>query len=147
LRHKCNVTGETHTFYPPSWLENAEQRKKEREAAKPVKQQPNEPGLLQKTVNYTKAKASHVWHGSPEVTDEQMAERFAICQSNQCGLYIAKGEGLGTCGHKSCGCPLKRVSEKGEDSKLRWADQQCPATNPETGRSYWGKIQVITPET
>lgn len=106
---------------------------------------PSPPSLVKQAFNYSKAKVNHVIAGRPKCTDEQMAERFAVCQSNRCGLFIAKGDGLGQCAHASCGCTLKRLSEVGEDSKLRWADQQCPATDPATNERFWGKLLPARP--
>jgi hypothetical protein len=76
-----------------------------------------------KLKNFAKAGIKHMTNGRPKATDEQVAERFAICQG--CELFEAKEEGVGRCNHESCGCSLKRVGIIGLN-KLRWADQECP---------------------
>lgn len=82
------------------------------------------PGLFKKVVNFSRAATSHLVKGSPQATDEQVAERFAICQ--ECVEYFKPtSEGQGRCTHPSCGCPLKPVGLTGRN-KLRWADQACP---------------------
>jgi hypothetical protein len=88
------------------------------------------PSLLRKAGNFVTAAAHHVAAGSPSATDEQVTERFAICQD--CELFEAKITVSetnqivqGTCNHPSCGCSLKRVGLTGRN-KLRWADQECP---------------------
>lgn len=88
---------------------------------------PRGPGIARKAANAARSTAKHVSKGSPKATDAQVAERFAICSSNACGLYDAKGDGRGTCLHATCGCNLRSVGD--EDllpNKLRWADQECP---------------------
>jgi hypothetical protein len=82
-----------------------------------------EPSLLQKGENFIKAAVKHVTTGAREATDEQVLERFNICQ--ECPLYNAKRVGEGTCTHPSCGCSLKTVGLTGKN-KLRWAEQICP---------------------
>lgn len=90
------------------------------------------PGVARMAGNFAKAYASHVIAGRPQATDEQVAERFAICQG--CELYKSTGEGRGQCLHESCGCYLKLVGVNGLN-KLRWADQACPL----------GKWQAVSP--
>lgn len=147
-RHDCRVTGERYIYVPTDWESRSREEKNpalskrvsghlvDDESAK----NPTPPGLPRKVFNYTKATASHFAAGRPECTNEQVAERFAICQSNKCGFFIAKGDGLGQCAHQTCGCSLKRLTVSGENSKLRWADQECPAINPETAKPFWGKV-------
>lgn len=137
LRHKCNIANDTFTYVPPNW---ASLPKKPQAAKQPSKIKP--PILPRQAINYTKAQVSHIAAGRPECTDAQVAERFSICSSNKCGLFISKGEGLGQCAHHSCGCSLKKLAVYGERNKLRWADQQCPAINPETDKPYWGKVST-----
>lgn len=93
------------------------------------------PSMLRKAANFTKAAVKHVAAGSPQATDEQVAERFAICQS--CPMFKATGEGQGEC--SKCGCGLKAVGVAGV-SKLRWADQACPI-------GKWKAIAPTTPST
>jgi hypothetical protein len=81
------------------------------------------PGGMRKVANFVAASTQHLKAGRPQATDEQVAERFAICQG--CELFTLKDEGVGTCNHPSCGCSLKRVGIKGRN-KLRWGDSKCP---------------------
>lgn len=81
------------------------------------------PGALQLAGNFARAAAQHVRAGSPQATDEQVAERFSICQS--CELFKLIADGQGQCLHPSCGCNLKKVGLTGLN-KLRWAEQACP---------------------
>ena len=92
------------------------------------------PALLQKVLNFSKASAGHVMKGLPKASDEQVAERFAICLANQCGYYVGNEE-QGVCNHSSCGCTLKAVGKEGLN-KLRWADQKCPV-------GHWGPVEPI----
>lgn len=94
---------------------------------------PKPPSIVRKAANFTRAAVGHVKAGRPVATDEQVAERFAICQG--CRLFNATSEGQGTCNHPSCGCDLKRVGIGGKN-KLRWADQKCPI-----GR--WSSVAVL----
>lgn len=82
-----------------------------------------EPSLFVKGANFIRAGASHIAAGTPQATDEQVAERFAICQA--CPLFKPKEDGHGVCTHSSCGCSLKTIGLTGKN-KLRWADQACP---------------------
>lgn len=86
---------------------------------------PQPPGLARQAFNYAKAAAAHVAAGRPICSDEQVAERFAICQA--CPLFRYISEGRGKCAHSTCGCSLKAVGLTGRN-KLRWADQVCPYT-------------------
>jgi hypothetical protein len=58
----------------------------------------------------------------PRCTDEQIAERFAICQ----GCELLSG---GAC--SKCGCPV--VREAKYISKLSWANESCPV-------GKWGPV-------
>jgi hypothetical protein len=75
------------------------------------------PGLTlsQKVANFATSAAKHLAAGMPRATDEQVAERFAICQS--CEHFDGKA-----C--RKCGCPI--VREKQYISKLSWANESCP---------------------
>lgn len=83
------------------------------------------PSMVRKAANFAVAAAKHVAAGRPMATDEQVAERFAICQA--CPKFIEKGEGVGEC--SMCGCGLRAVGVEGL-SKLRWATEQCPLPKP-----------------
>lgn len=78
--------------------------------------------MAQKAATFARSAAKHVAAGMPQVTDEQVAERFAICQA--CPHYIPQSEGRGEC--SKCGCGIKAVGVGAGISKLRWADQSCP---------------------
>jgi hypothetical protein len=82
-----------------------------------------EPSIATKAKNFTAAVVKHVAAGGRQATDEQVADRFAICE--QCPLFKPKGDGQGVCTHSSCGCSLKAVGLTGRN-KLRWADSACP---------------------
>lgn len=82
-----------------------------------------EPSLMVKANNLAKAAYNHAAAGMPQATDEQVAERFAICAS--CEVFKPTEPGEGVCTHKSCGCNIKAVGLTGRN-KLRWADQRCP---------------------
>jgi hypothetical protein len=71
--------------------------------------------LLTKAKNFAASAAKHVAAGAPQATDEQVAERFAICQG--CEHFDGKA-----C--RQCGCPV--VREKKFLSKLSWANEKCP---------------------
>ncbi|WP_428304845.1 hypothetical protein [Lacipirellula sp.] len=116
------------------------------QAGKPVtlRQQPPEPSLARKAFNYGKAIVHHLAAGKPLATDEQVASRHRVCQSNLCGLYKPLAETHGVCCHPSCGCPSKAVGVMGRN-KLRLADQECPATNPETGQRFWERVDSPAP--
>lgn len=93
--------------------------------AEPPKKEPRriEPKrtFAQKAATFAKSAARHVAAGMPQATDEQVAERFAICQV--CPHFSAKGEGQGECA--KCGCGLKAVGVSGLN-KLRWLGEKCP---------------------
>jgi hypothetical protein len=75
------------------------------------------PGLTlpQKVANFATSAAKHLAAGMPRATEEQVAERFAICQA--CEHFDGKA-----C--RKCGCPI--VREKQYISKLSWAGESCP---------------------
>lgn len=109
----------------PPVARRIEPRRIGRKAAGDCGAEPCGPSLARKAVNYGKAIAQHVAAGRPMASDEVITTRFAICQSNECGLYKSVGEGAGECLHPSCGCRLKALGVRGA-SKLRWSDQSCP---------------------
>lgn len=73
------------------------------------------PTLTQRVATFAASVASHIAAGMPRATDEQIAERFAICQ----GCEFLSG---GAC--SKCGCPVQR--EWKFISKLSWANESCP---------------------
>jgi hypothetical protein len=72
-------------------------------AAEPVAM----PGLLERAGNFARSAARHVAQGAPRCTDEQVAERFAVCQ--QCEHYTGSA-----C--RKCGCGVS--GQRGLVSKL-----------------------------
>lgn len=121
IRHPC-VGGVLATYWPEGFDAQAFTAARRAEtAARTGKAAP--PSLAGRARNFARAYVQHRKAGSPKATDEQVAARFAVCQS--CELFTPKGEGQGICSHKSCGCNLKRVGLAGLN-KLRWADQACP---------------------
>lgn len=83
---------------------------------------PEPPGLAQRLLNFASSAVSHVASGMPMCTQEQVDQRFAICQA--CEFYKDGG-----C--LKCGCPL--VREKKFISKLSWANEKCPV-------GKWGPV-------
>jgi len=73
------------------------------------------PSFVERAKTFAKAAVRHVSAGAPRCTDDQIAARYAICQSCE----FLKG---GAC--EKCGCPIRR--EKKYISKIAWADQSCP---------------------
>lgn len=83
---------------------------------------PDAPPLTQKIANFAKSAVRHVASGMPMCTQEQVDERFAICQGCE---FLKDGACL------KCGCPL--VREKKFLSKLSWANESCPV-------GKWGPV-------
>ena len=81
------------------------------------------PSLLQKAKNFAASAVQHVAAGMPQATQEQIDQRFAICQA--CELFDGKA-----C--TKCGCPV--VREKAFVSKLSWAGERCPV-------GKWGPVE------
>lgn len=75
-----------------------------------------EVSLLQKAKNFAASAVNHVASGARLAGDEEVAERFAICQT--CEHYDGSA-----C--LKCGCPV--VRERKFISKLSWANEKCPA--------------------
>jgi hypothetical protein len=93
----------------------------ETHAAYPSKPKPGV-SLQLKAVNFATSAARHVAAGMPQATDEQVAERFAICQG--CEHFDGRA-----C--RQCGCPV--VRERKFLSKLSWAGESCPV-------GKWGPV-------
>jgi hypothetical protein len=83
------------------------------------------PGAIQQARNFARATAQHILAGLPVRSDERVAELFAICSSNRCGLFHPIDEGHGKCLHPSCGCNMRDVGVTGLN-KLKYAEQACP---------------------
>lgn len=81
------------------------------------------PSFFEKAGNFATSAARHVAAGAPRCTDEQVAERHAICVA--CEYFDGKA-----C--TKCGCPVSR--ERAYISKLSWAGESCPV-----GR--WGPVE------
>jgi len=82
----------------------------------------NDPSLATKARNFAASAAKHLAAGMPQATEEQVAERFAICQG--CEHFDGKA-----C--RKCGCPV--VRQKKFLSKLSWANESCPV-------GKWGPV-------
>lgn len=82
----------------------------------------NELSFVQKAVNFAASAVKHVAAGMPQASDEEVARRFAICQT--CEHYDGKA-----CRH--CGCVV--VRERKFLSKLSWANEKCPVDK-------WGPV-------
>ena len=80
------------------------------------------PSFLEKIGNFATSAARHVAAGAPRCTDEQVAERHAICAG--CEYFDGKA-----C--KKCGCAVSR--ERAYISKLSWAGESCPV-------GKWGPV-------
>ena len=91
---------------------------------------PEPPSMVKRAVNFTKAVTQHVMTGRKHCSEEQKAERFNICKSNQCGLFLPNGEG-GICSHDKCGCYIRSNGQFMD--KLSWAESKCPV-------DMWGPI-------
>jgi hypothetical protein len=71
--------------------------------------------LLQKAANFAASAAAHVAAGMPQASEEEVARRFAICET--CEHFDGKA-----C--RQCGCAV--VRERKFLSKLSWANEKCP---------------------
>jgi hypothetical protein len=100
---------ETHQSYPRVARPRPEHQPPEQP------EPPKLPPLAERLANFAASAAKHVAAGMPRCTDEQIAERFAICQ----GCEFLSG---GAC--SKCGCPV--VREAKYISKLSWATESCP---------------------
>ena len=89
--------------------------------AYPAKPKPGV-SLVTRAANFARSAARHVAAGMPRATDEQVAQRFAICQT--CEHFDGRA-----C--RQCGCPV--VRERKFVSKLSWAEQSCPV-------GKWGPV-------
>lgn len=81
------------------------------------------PTISTRINNFTTATVKHIKSGRPHCSDEQRKERFEICKSDKCGMFVKRGDG-GICAHQKCGCILR--SEGWFMDKLSWADSECP---------------------
>lgn len=79
------------------------------------------PGIAAKILNLAGAVVQHVAAGAPTLSDEQTAERLAICRG-------CENFDVGRAGCRLCGCNMQ--------IKANWAEQACPI----------GKWGPITPE-
>jgi hypothetical protein len=71
--------------------------------------------LLTKARNFAASTAAHVAAGMPQASEEEVARRFAICET--CEHFDGKA-----C--RQCGCAV--VRERKFLSKLSWANEKCP---------------------
>ena len=82
-----------------------------------VSEERGSPGWLARLDNFRNALAAHIAAGMPTCSQQQIDERFAICES--CSLFNGS-----ICRHASCGCNVGRQDKF--LNKLAWADQSCP---------------------
>lgn len=120
VTHYCAVLERRTALWPPGLERTIRTGRESRPQSTP-----EEPGLLRKAVNFTKAAVDHARKGFTRVSDEVVTARFNVCSSNTCGFYKSLNNQEGQCLHPSCGCSLKPVGISGKN-KLRWAEQQCP---------------------
>lgn len=78
---------------------------------------PKGQSVTTKAKNFAKAATKHVATGRKKATQEQVDERFAVCET--CEYLI---DDKMEC--SECGCGIKSV--KGPLSKLTWATSSCP---------------------
>ena len=105
---ECKVAGQACAITPP--------------LPAPVYIQPL-PSIAKRLLNFSRASISHVLAGCPTCTDEQIAERYAICRGCELHRQHPDNPAIGYCSHPTCGCT---ITIEGFVSKLAWADQQCP---------------------
>ena len=70
-----------------------------------------------RTMRFTKEAIAHLLNGSPTCTQQQLDERFAVCQA--CKWFRGN-----TCNHQKCGCNVNGAQKY--LNKLAWAEQECP---------------------
>jgi hypothetical protein len=95
----------------------------EQHPAYPAKPRPGA-ALITKAANFARSAARHVAAGMPLATEEQVAERFAICKL--CEFFDGRA-----C--RQCGCPV--VRKRKFISKLSWANEKCPVGKWGSGQS------------
>src|SRR4051794_8919800 len=117
FHQRCAVCGFTDTTTTEHFV-NACRGPKKQKAPRPAK-----PPLLKRLANFSKAAITHAMNGAPTCTEEQIAERFAICKGCDIFQPDADNPEVGVCTHSSCGCPVTRANKF--VSKLAWADQEC----------------------
>jgi hypothetical protein len=78
-----------------------------------------DPSLTRKAANYCKAINRWRAAGMPNRTDADTSRVYAICESNECGFFNAKG----SC--RICGCKVSR-SRHALFNKIRMATESCP---------------------
>lgn len=76
------------------------------------------PSLAKRGANYSKAMLRWIRAGRPVCTEDQIAERLAICQA--CPLFDAVKEHC-----TKCGCPANR-NANAMRNKLAMATESCP---------------------
>jgi hypothetical protein len=84
--------------------------------------QMEQPSLLKKAVNFSRAVVRHAISGGATVNDANYEARLAVCAA--CEEYCDKSVEGWRCLHPDCGCRL----HEGESmpGKARWATQDCP---------------------
>lgn len=72
---------------------------------------------MNKIFRFIKALWWHIWAGFPKSTQNQINERYKIC--NSCEYHNKKEDQCLVCG---CNINTKKIFM----NKLAWADQECP---------------------
>lgn len=119
----CSECGAVRLGKMPRYIRQCDAKPKE------VKKKKKKQG---KTQQYLKARRKWVAAGKPVRSAEEVAEIFAICQSNECGKFepakiFSKTKG----GCKECGCNLAQQTGR-LFNKIEWATEHCPL-------GYWGE--------
>jgi hypothetical protein len=83
-----------------------------------------QPSGPRKLLNFTVAAITHVAHGMPTCTQEEIDARVVVCHG--CNYFLASKDDpkVGVCSHKDCGCAINR--ERKYITKLGWKSQDCP---------------------
>lgn len=120
---------------PQVIAQKLEQNKLQREVLPPIKP----PSIMARAKNLAKAGIKHLTTGLHHCSPEDRIERFQICQSNQCKLFLRNPHDptRGVCSHESCGCFIRAQGEFMD--KLSWAESECPV-------GLWGPVEPESPE-
>ena len=102
------------------------------------RQKRNNPGMIRKFLNFSKAATQHAFYGMPKASLAVIQERWKVCID--CELFESTNtttdEDTGVCTAVSCGCNLTNSARRKLENKLAWADQQCPL-------GKWGAVPGV----
>jgi rRNA maturation endonuclease Nob1 len=73
--------------------------------------------MFKKLINFGKSLSFHIGNGMPKSTQEEINQRFAICE--ECSSFDKDNEECKICG---CNINKKRIFM----NKLAWKDTSCP---------------------